>query len=421
MSQQRIFDSLTKLFSTHVVVFWHDVDAEFATVVEGLQLDGVKLVRLDDTPGLRVKLDIERKPDQRWLIYSAKPEPEPTKDWLLDVRMRSKSFRADSTSILLEDLGLTTQALREHLKDRGKFLRARDRVDRLKRLVLPGDTATDLDRKMLAVLTRADEPELFAMLQRLYAAMVVEGVANLSVEPKAWQDIGANDLTPAFWELARVQLGYADANPTLRDLLLRILVTDFCRGLQDDAPRQLAHFVLPDRTLAATASVFVGRWRADIAQYGNYNALARAVAKELDLVNLLSRQSAENLVECMTFEDVELRVVQDLKKRIVAGAGANMDVVRSLMARRRDGHWANPLLASSNERTRALVACYDALTAAADFFMLKATHAAGFSFADASTDTFTRRPMGSSPPAGPYCTSCARRLRVCIPAGSSRN
>jgi uncharacterized protein (TIGR02687 family) len=385
MSQQRIFDSLTKLFSTHVVVFWHDVDAEFATVVEGLQLDGVKLVRLDDTPGLRVKLDIERKPDQRWLIYSAKPEPEPTKDWLLDVRMRSKSFRADSTSILLEDLGLTTQALREHLKDRGKFLRARDRVDRLKRLVLPGDTATDLDRKMLAVLTRADEPELFAMLQRLYAAMVVEGVANLSVEPKAWQDIGANDLTPAFWELARVQLGYADANPTLRDLLLRILVTDFCRGLQDDAPRQLAHFVLPDRTLAATASVFVGRWRADIAQYGNYNALARAVAKELDLVNLLSRQSAENLVECMTFEDVELRVVQDLKKRIVAGAGANMDVVRSLMARRRDGHWANPLLASSNERTRALVACYDALTAAADFFMLKATHAAGFSFADAST------------------------------------
>jgi len=77
--------------------------------------------------------------------------------------------------------------------------------------------------------------------------------------------------------------------------------------------------------------------------------------------------------------------VQDLKTRIVAGAGANMDVVRSLMARRRDGHWANALLASANEQTRALAACYDALTAAADFFALKATHAAGFSFADASS------------------------------------
>ena len=236
---------------------------------------------------------------------------------------------------------------------------------------------------MLAVLTRADQPELFAVLQRLYAAVVMDGGADLSAQPKVWQDIAANDLTPAFWDLVRTQLGYADATPSLRDLLLRVLVTDFCRGLQGDAPRQLAHLVLPDRTLAANASVFVGRWRSDIAQFGNYNALAQVVASELELVSLLSGQSAEQLVDCMTFEDVELRVVQDLKKRIVAGAGANMDVVYTLMARRRDGHWANPLLASANERTRALAACYDALTAAADFFSLKASHAAGFSFADA--------------------------------------
>jgi len=102
-------------------------------------------------------------------------------------------------------------------------------------------------------------------------------------------------------------------------------------------------------------------------------------------VSLLAGFTAEQLVECMTFEDVELRVVQDLKQRIVDGAGANMDMVRTLMARRRDGHWANALLASTNERTRALAACYDALTAAADFFKLKATHAAGFSFAEAGT------------------------------------
>ncbi|MDB5823903.1 MAG: hypothetical protein JWR21_2607 [Herminiimonas sp.] len=385
MSQQRLLESLNTLFNTHPVVFWHDVDAEFASVVDGLQLDGVQVVRLDDTPALRVKLDIERKPDQRWLIYSAKPEPQPTQDWLLDVRMRSKSFRADSTSILLEDLGLTTQGLRQHLKERAKFLRAKDRVERLKRLVLPGDSASDLDRKMLAVLTRADQPESFAMLQRLYAAMVVDGAADLSAQPKIWQDIAANDLTPAFWTMVQDQLGYTDANPLLRDLLLRILVTDFCRSLQCDTPRQLAHLVLPDRALAANASVFAARWRSDIAQFGNYNALAQAVADDLDLASLLSGQSAEQLVECMTFEDVELRVVQDLKERIVCGAGANMDVVRALMARRRDGHWANPLLASANERTRALAACYDALTAAADFFDLKSNHASGFSFADSAT------------------------------------
>lgn len=385
MSRQRLFEGLTNLFDSHPVVFWHDVDSEFITDIDDLQLTSVKIVRLDDTPALRIKLRIESQPNQNWLLYSNQPEPEPAKDWLLDVRMRSKSFRADSTSILLEDFGLTTLSLRTHLKERFKFLRAKDRVDRLKRLVLPSDSAEDIDRKMLAVLTRADLPELFAILQRIYGAFVVDGVANLSAQPKSWQDICGNDLEPSFWLLVEQQLGYEDAKPNLRDLLMRILVTDYCRGLQGDTPGQLTQFVLPERTLAANASVFISRWRSDIAQFGNYNAMAQAVAQELDLSGILVSQTAEQLIDCMTFEEIELRIVQDLKTRIVDGGGANMDVVRGHISRRRDGHWANPLLASSNERTKALKGCYEALTAAADFFSLKNLHAEGFSFTGAAT------------------------------------
>ncbi len=389
MSNARISDSLSALFSNHRIVFWHDVEAEFSGFVDTMAMEGVQLIRTDEQSNLRIKLQIEAAPEQHWLLYSNQPEPEPSKDWLLDVRLRSKSFRADSTSILLEDLGLTTISLRTHLKERAKFLRAKDRVDRLKRLALPTDLAEDLDRKMLAVITRADLPELFAILQRVYGAFVANESVDLSAQPKVWSDICNNDLDTVFWELVRQQLGYSDAQPNLRDLLIRILVTDFCRSLLGDAPRQLAHFVLPERSLAANASVFVSRWRSDIAQFSSYNALAQAVASELDLTPLLGSLSAEQLIECMTFEEIELRIVQDLKKRIVDGGGANMDVVRGHITRRRDGHWANPLLASANDRTKALAACYDALTAAADFFSLKVMHAGGFSFTDASA-AFTR-------------------------------
>jgi uncharacterized protein (TIGR02687 family) len=384
MSQQRISDRLNTIFLNYSVVFWHDVDNEFLGAVHDMALEGVQLIRMDEQPSLRIKLQIESDTDQRFLLYSNQPEPEPSKDWLLDVRLRSKAFRADSTSILLEDLGLTTMSLRAHLKERSKFLRAKDRVDRLKRLVLPGDSAQDLDRKMLAVVARADSPELFAILQRLYAALITNDNTDLSAQPKAWLEVVSNDLEPAFWELIKEQLGYTDAEPSLRYLLIRILVTDFCRSLSGEAPKQLAHFVLPERSLAANASVFVSRWRSDIAQFSSYNALAQAVATELDLIQLLGHLSAEQLIECMTFEEVELRIVQDLKKRIVDGSGANMDVVSGFIARRRDGHWANALMASANERTKALAACYDALTAAIDFFALRSSHAAGLSFTDAS-------------------------------------
>lgn len=383
MSIQRIVDSLTVLFTSHPVVFWHDVEGEFSESLASLALEGVRLVRLDASPALQIKLDIERNPGQRWLLYSPQPEPEPERDWLLDIRLRSKAFKADSTSILLDELGLASQTLRPYLKERAKFLRAKDRVERLKRWVVPADRADDLDRKMLAVLTRADQPEFFSILQRLLAALVFEGEASLDIQPKAWQDIVANDLAPAFWLLARNQLGYDEAEPSLRALLFRILVTDFCCSLLSSPPEPLKHFLLPDKTLAANASVFAARWRGDLAHYASYTLMSAAVGQALDLGSVLAGLNADDLAEVMTFEAVERRILSDLKDRILAGAGASMVSVLALIARRRDGHWASRILASTNEVSRALAASYDALEAATHFLSLKARHKDGLGFATA--------------------------------------
>jgi len=384
MSTQRIVDSLSVLYANHAVVFWHDVDAEFSTSIDSLPLPAVQLLRIDSMPALQVKLNIERAPRQKWLLYSNRPEPELAKDWLLDIRLRSKSFRADAASILLEDLGLASQTLRAHLKQRAKFLRAKDRQERLKRWVSPTDDAEALDRKMLGVLARADQPDLFSILLRLFGSLVVDGEADLDADTKVWQEIVANELDQAFWALVKNELGYDETQPTVRDLLLRIFVTDFARSCPGNLPEALSHFTLADKARAANASVFAARWRSDMAHFANYNALSKADAKELNLLGLLSGMTAESLADSMTFEVVERRIIHDLKDRIIAGAGANMEAVRSLMARRRDGYWANRLLAEASETTRALVACYDALEAAADFFELKSRYASGFSFADAA-------------------------------------
>ena len=383
MSTQRIVESLAALFSSHQIVFWNDAEGEYTNTVASLDLGDVRLLRLDEVPALQAKLDIERAAGGRWLLYSPSPEPVPGQDWLLDIRLRAKSFQADSTSILLEDLGLASQTLRGHLKERAKFLRAKERVERLKRLVAPLDTAEDLDRKMLTVLARADQPNFFAILLRLFGALEVEGQVDLNAQPKVWQDIVANDLAPSFWALSKQEMGYQEAEPSLRDLLFRVLVTDFGRSLLGNTPESLKHFMLPERNLAANAAVFAARWRSDLSYYSSYNAISDAMAKELNLGSLLTGLTADDLAESMTFEEVERHIIKDLKDRIIAGAGANMESVLALVARRRDGHWASRVLALGNDGTKALAASYDALEAAAGFFELKSLYNSGFSFANA--------------------------------------
>jgi len=380
VSQQRIIESLQSLFATHRLLFWNDADGEFESAVGSLELEGVTLIRVDQQSALQVKVQIEKSPASRWLLYCAKPEPEPHQDWLLDLRVQGKAFYADSTSILLEDLGLTSQTLRGYLKERSKFLRAKDRVERLKRLIMSNDQAEDLDRKMLAVLVRADQPELFSILLKLFSAMVIDDEVSFDQTSKSWQEIQSNDLEPAFWALVKQEMGYAESDPSLRDLLFRILVSDFSRSLSAVTPEQVKHFLLPEKSLAANASVFAGRWRSDLGHYATYDLTSSAVAKELNLSNVLGSLKAEDIVESMTFEETERRIIKDLKDRILAGAGAIQENVMALIARRRDGHWANRLLVESSDVTKALVACYDAIEVAADFFQLKTAYGDGFSF-----------------------------------------
>jgi len=64
-------------------------------------------------------------------------EPDFEDDWLLDIRLYSRSFRADRASILLQDLGLVNLHLRTYLADRRKFFDAKERVQKFKTLVFP--------------------------------------------------------------------------------------------------------------------------------------------------------------------------------------------------------------------------------------------------------------------------------------------
>lgn len=373
-------------------MFWNDPDSEFTTEVDALDISGVKLLRLDQTPALKAKVLLEQDPQSRWLIYAPTECPAPEDDWLLDARLRGKAFSADSASMQLDELGLSSRVLHGHLKQRTKFMRAKDRVERLKRWVQPGDQAADLDRKMLAVLARSDTPDASGIFLKVFQALANEG-ADLTHLPKPLNEMAAQDLDGAFWALAEEEFGYREAGtepPSMRGLLYRILVTDFCQAI-GVTPSSLNHFMITDRVRAAHASVFASRWRSDMANYASYNALSAVVAEELHVSAMLAALSAEQLVHAMTFESIDKRVIADLKARIIAGAGANMDAVRELMAKRRDGHWANTLLAGANDHTKAMAASYDALGAAASFFELQAKYSQGFSFSSAESAFATYR------------------------------
>lgn len=135
MSNVQIPALLTSLFAESRIVFWNDAEQAFLSELNACVPEGVTLLMLDDEPKLAIKkrLEMDDRTGQ-YLLYSPAAEPLPEDDWLLNIRLYSRIFRADAVSIQLDELGLINQSMREHLKRRSKFLRNKDRVEKLRKL-----------------------------------------------------------------------------------------------------------------------------------------------------------------------------------------------------------------------------------------------------------------------------------------------
>ncbi|MGH8060178.1 MAG: BREX-1 system phosphatase PglZ type A, partial [Candidatus Entotheonellia bacterium] len=392
MDTKQLNDALTRLFidEGERIVFWHDPAHEFIDFMNRLPFltfdhTTVQIIRLDEVGALETKMRLERDdPEGRFLLYAPTEEPEYEDDWLLDIRLYSRSFRADRASILLDELGLENHHLREHLAERRKFFDNKDRLQKIKALVASNDTADDLDRKMLAVVVKADQPELFTIIRTLFHAFTEvehEDEIDLGNAPPCWDQIETFDLAQPFWRFVKHAFGYGEESPSLRNLLIRLLVTDYAHHLQGHVPPSLEHLLLP-KTGQSNAVVCLAQWRDSSSRRNSYDLLSAEVARIVKIEDYVHTLEIEPFVDVMTFLEVEKAMMRGLRERVIGTADTiNVEEIRDIATRRQDGHWASGnVSASPTVPRKALHAVYDTLVAAADLFDLRNHHKGGFAF-----------------------------------------
>lgn len=384
MDLQRIERALTDQFVAggYRLVFWNDPEREFEDSLATLNLETVTLLRLDEHPALAVKVRLEQEdPTGRYLLYAPAEPPDPEQDWLLDIRLYSASFRADRASMLLAELGLTQQALRPHLAERARFFASRERLERLKKLVSPDDGALDLDRKLIAVLVKADQPEFFTVLIALFDA-IPEG--NLGLMPPAWEELEKQGVLASFWALVASSFGYQEEAPSLKNLLIRLLVSDLAHACQSVLPEGLKHLI-PARQGTANAVVCLAQWRDSLTRGPSYDTLSAAVARAIKLESHLGALSIDDLAEVKTFLLIEQTIASRLRDRVLETVETiKPELIRAIASRRQDGYWAAPGLPDTpSAPRRALYAVYQALQTAADLFALRQSRLGGLVYPDA--------------------------------------
>ncbi len=109
--------------------------------------------------------------------------------------------------MLLKELGLLQQSLRDHISARSKFFANKERQARLARLIEPDDGADAIDLAIMAVLLRVEQTDFFSIMRALFHTISAD---DLEAAPAVWDEFEKYGVTETFWRAAELYFGYAE-------------------------------------------------------------------------------------------------------------------------------------------------------------------------------------------------------------------
>ena len=388
MNITQLTEGLKKAFfeEGHRIVFWFDPAKDFEAELPNIGLADATILNMAGESQLGTKLKLEMEDTVgKYLLYFPCAEPDVENDWLLDIKLYSRSFFADRVSIIFNDLGLHQQSIREHLALRGKFLGSKGRLTGLKKWLHPDANELAIDLAMIAILAKAEEADINHILFAL-ARQMADDDLGLEATPPIIDDIKKFGLQKTFVEQLQINFGYQPSQEELSDdvtfnfgrFLIRLLVTGFCENL-GQIPDWAISQMLPSASAQASVRAFNSRWRDSSRYYTAFDVISGWVSDSLKIREKLKGLSLELLAPVATFEAVEAQIILSMAEIIPNADLRELQRFSEVLGERRDNYWASRHKGDDTRRKYRLI--YDALDAAIRLFQLRRTHDEGFHYA----------------------------------------
>ncbi|WP_194436053.1 BREX-1 system phosphatase PglZ type A [Vibrio fluminensis] len=406
MNIDQISQGILAKFDTCRLVLWQDEDQEFTEQLDQLAINGIEVINLDDFSHFQVKERIElREPTTQFLLYSTQTPSEPARDWLYDIRLYAPAFYADSSSMILHDLGMRME-FRPLAAQYRTFFTNKERIVRLKKLLPTNANKEEFELALMAATLKVESPNFQAIVQQLLVELAEDAHCDEHVEAQTTSlaELAKYNLLSTFWQFAYQEFGFgvacdgdADAKPVpqLHDLAVKLLFTECYQSLlngglptkesvldcftphllplpinehgERDEDAQRVGFNSSKR---AAAVFLIKNWRENSKNQAAYNRLSAEVERTFELKSILSQVNMPCYLSASeTFEYAEQKMILLLANQINDLDQAKVD---DLVAQRLTSHWSR-----SEPKYGYML---KAIKAAKQFYSLKQQYIGGFHF-----------------------------------------
>ncbi len=359
----RRFSAPLKDYYRRRVIFWLDEEGEFASRVDSVRLENAKLLKVSKNNLFQVKKTLARDDlTSNFLVYQPFEFKSLEDDWLLNIRKYGEEFRADLTSVWLDEIGLNEEIwARKELKQFRAFFDSKRRRDQVARIV-GGESNFNYKKLRLAVLSVLAESESSTpngVLRALFKSGL-DSATNAIYQ--RFVEFGA---APVFKQLANERFAYEEPEPDLLQFAVCVLLSASAQRTSAELFDGLERFLSQSNNCARRYD-FVSEWSSDHAELDAFEEFARAVEEETRLKERFERFEIESLRDEPFFPCVDEIILQKLMRRVV-DRSATSELIESTVAKRRATIWG--------ERRSNF---YEGLSDVAKILAFDQEHSAGF-------------------------------------------
>lgn len=333
---KQITDKLNEEFTGNVrkLIFWYDIDAEFADDIDSLQLNNAQVYHLQRDNQFRTKIFLEREDTTtNYLIYAPFAKPDIRENHLADMIRYSREFFADRASLLMLDLGMD-ERYKPIVQHYIKFFANKVRTQAFYNLEIGTYNRTSIEIGLMSVLCKCKLPTFEEVARCALTDSSLEDNALLAEFEKY-------DLLKPFWQQCAHVFGYADEEPTLTKLVMTLFATYAEKSIHTELPQSWQPFV---SFKSGTTIAFLDNLMNSVIYRDRYDELSAEMYKALDGETQLKKLPTDTLVDCNLFAGVDEILLGWMTERLLnedVDARLSGKTIPQVCAERRKMHYGS--------------------------------------------------------------------------------
>lgn len=312
------------------VVFWYDEEGEFIDNIDSLDLPDVRVLRVTTNNLFATKYELEKQDTMsHFLLYANMARPNPSQDWLLDIYKLAFEFATDKITVIMRELGIKDDVLRETFKSYKVFFNNKTRFQNFTKYPIDSYTHEAIDLTVLAVLTKSRTNGLDEVVKSLMRS-------HADGNQKAWENIKKYGDVEKFWELIEKHYGYRNEEKTIQSLLIFFMLTY--------ASQHNHNITFPETwqkhmsTRPTNVIVFMNQWMNHREDRTYYNRLADQVADVVKAEHYAKPWEVTDIIDMDVFRLYDEMIIHYITDQLTANL-ADLNTYAAIISNRRKLHW----------------------------------------------------------------------------------